>query len=37
MPAQISRLLVSACLLGEPVRYDGRGKALENTGLNTLL
>jgi len=37
MPAQISRLLVSACLLGEPVRYDGRGKALENTGLNALL
>ena len=37
MPAQTSRLLVSACLLGEPVRYDGRGKALENTGLNALL
>jgi len=37
MPAQTSRILVSACLLGEPVRYDGRGKALENPGLNALL
>ncbi len=37
MPAQTSRLLVSACLLGEPVRYDGRGRDLENAGLNALL
>jgi len=35
--AQTTRLLVSACLLGEPVRYDGCGKGLENTGLNALL
>lgn len=24
----MSRILISACLLGQPVRYDGRGKAL---------
>ncbi len=25
-----SRILISACLLGEPVRYDGKGKAVSH-------
>ena len=29
-------MLVSACLLGNPVRYDGKSKALENNGLRQL-
>lgn len=31
------RLLVSACLLGEPVRYDGKSKALRHPDLDTLV
>lgn len=27
----LEKILVSACLLGEPVRYDGRSKKIENT------
>lgn len=27
----MDRILVSACLLGQPVRYDGRGKALKDS------
>ncbi len=34
---QPSRILVSACLLGEPVRYDGRCKELEYPQLDELL
>ncbi len=26
----MDRILISACLLGRPVRYDGRGKRLDN-------
>lgn len=33
----MDRLLVSACLLGDPVRYDGRCKVLENTELQELV
>ncbi len=33
----MGRLLVSACLLGDPVRYDGRCKAVENTELDRLV
>jgi uncharacterized protein YbbK (DUF523 family) len=33
----VSKLLVSACLLGEPVRYDGQAKALDHPGLRQLL
>ena len=33
----MDRLLVCACLLGDPVRYDGRCKATENTGLHELV
>lgn len=33
----MAKLLVSACLLGDPVRYDGRGKALKNSKLDDLL
>jgi len=32
-----SRLLVSACLLGEPVRYDARSKPLKNRDLDRLM
>ncbi|WP_370205296.1 DUF523 domain-containing protein [Pararhodobacter marinus] len=31
----MSRILVSACLLGAPVRYDGRAKTLSGTLLDT--
>ena len=31
------RLLVSACLLGNPVRYDGKAKQLVHAGLQQLL
>lgn len=34
---QPARILVSACLLGEPVRYDGRCKELEYPQLDELL
>ncbi len=33
----MKKVLVSACLLGNPVRYDGRSKALNNSDLNALL
>lgn len=33
----MNRLLISACLLGDPVRYDGRGKGLRHDGLDRLL
>jgi uncharacterized protein YbbK (DUF523 family) len=33
----MNKLLLSACLLGEPVRYDGQTKALHNTALDKLL
>ena len=37
MPATApAKLLISACLLGNPVRYDGRAKALHHTGLQCL-
>ena len=32
----MKRLLVSACLLGEPVRYDGESKPLQHAGLQAL-
>ncbi len=34
---QADKILVSACLLGEPVRYDGRYKQLEYPQLDELL
>ena len=34
-PGEI-KMLVSACLLGEPVRYDGRCKTLDHEGLQRL-
>ena len=33
----MNKLLVSACLLGDPVRYDGRSKSLHHGGLAALL
>jgi uncharacterized protein YbbK (DUF523 family) len=33
----MDKLLVSACLLGDPVRYDGRCKAHKNTELDELV
>ena len=33
----MSKLLLSACLLGDPVRYDGRAKPLLHPGLARLL
>ncbi len=33
----MDKLLVSACLLGDPVRYDGRSKSFENTELQELV
>ena len=33
----MKKILVSACLLGNPVRYDGRPKALHNSDLDALL
>lgn len=32
----MKKVLVSACLLGNPVRYDGQSKALENSALDRL-
>ncbi len=32
-----AKLLVSACLLGDPVRYDGKAKQLDHEGLQQLL
>jgi len=32
-----NKLLVSACLLGDPVRYDGRSKPLRDAGLERLI
>ncbi len=32
-----NKLLVSACLLGDPVRYDGRSKPLRDEGLERLI
>jgi uncharacterized protein YbbK (DUF523 family) len=34
--ARAPKLLVSACLLGNPVRYDGRAKRLDHDGLEQL-
>ncbi len=31
-----AKILVSACLLGEPVRYDGQSKSIHNRSLETL-
>lgn len=33
----MKKLLVSACLLGNPVRYDGKAKYLQHTGLAALV
>jgi len=33
----MGKLLVSACLLGDPVRYDGRSKVFESTELQKLI
>ena len=33
----MQKLLVSACLLGDPVRYDGRSKTFKNDKLDDLL
>ena len=33
----MAKILVSACLLGDPDRYDGRSKALKNDKLDDLL
>lgn len=33
----MKKILVSACLLGNPVRYDGRSRALHNSDLDALL
>lgn len=33
----MKRILVSACLLGDPVRYDGRSKTLRHRGLVRLV
>ena len=33
----MKKILVSACLLGNPVRYDGRSKALDSNDLDALL
>ena len=33
----MKKILVSACLLGNPVRYDGRSKLLENAALDALM
>ncbi len=33
----MNKLLISACLLGDPVRYDGKSKALHHGGLAALL
>jgi uncharacterized protein YbbK (DUF523 family) len=33
----MNKLLISACLLGDPVRYDGQGKRLRHAGLDGLI
>ncbi|MDH3760730.1 MAG: DUF523 domain-containing protein [Gammaproteobacteria bacterium] len=33
----MNKLLISACLLGDPVRYDGKSKAQQHAGLADLL
>ena len=33
----MKKILVSACLLGNPVRYDGNSKAIDSTDLDALL
>ena len=33
----MNKLLVSACLLGDPVRYDGKSKSLHHSGLAALV
>ena len=33
----MNKILLSACLLGKPVRYDGRSKALQHSALDQLL
>ena len=33
----LAKLLVSACLLGDPVRYDGKAKNLDHDGIKQLL
>lgn len=33
----MKKIMVSACLLGNPVRYDGRSKLLENPALEALI
>jgi len=33
----MNKLLVSACLLGNPVRYDGKAKILQHAGLAALI
>lgn len=33
----MNKLLVSACLLGDPVRYDGKSKSLHHSGLTALV
>jgi len=33
----MTRILISACLLGDPVRYDGKSKALQNHQLAALV
>jgi uncharacterized protein YbbK (DUF523 family) len=33
----MNKLLLSACLLGDPVRYDGQSKTLHNAALDKLL
>lgn len=34
MPEIKNKILISACLLGQPVRFDGQSKELENSTLN---
>jgi len=33
----MNRILISACLLGDPVRYDGKAKKLDHSGIEALL
>lgn len=37
VPEGPPKLLVSACLLGNPVRYDGKSRSLDHAGLQQLL
>jgi uncharacterized protein YbbK (DUF523 family) len=36
-PGSVNKILLSACLLGNPVRYDGKSKTLHNSTLDNLL